>query len=276
MKVIDFRFRPNTQATIDGFTNSTMFKGMFEKIDLSHMKAQTVPEVVEDLKKHNVVKAVITGRDCESTYDAASNNAGVVDFVQSFPEIFLGFVGLDPHKGMKAVGELQESVESLGMHGASIDPYLARIPANDARYYPLYAKCCELGVPMVISTGPATLVPNAVMEHAAPRYIDYVARDFPDLKIIISHGGYPWVNEAIIVTERNRNVYMELSEYEHHPGAEAYVQAANTIIPDKILFASAHPGVDFRQAMNLYNELPFAANVRENIMYNNAARVLGL
>ena len=276
MKVIDFRFRPNTQATIDGFKNSTMFKGMFEKIDLTLMKAQTVPEVVEDLKKHGIAKAVITGRDCESTYDAGSNNAGVIDFVKSFPEIFLGFVGLDPHKGMKAVDELRRSIEEIGMHGASIDPYLAHIPANHAKYYPLYARCCELGVPMVISTGPASLVPDAVMEHAAPRYIDSVARDFPDLKIVISHGGYPWVNEAIIVAERNRNVYMELSEYERHPGAEAYVQAANTIIPDKILFASAHPGVDFRQAMNLYNELPFAADVRENIMYNNAAKVLGL
>jgi predicted TIM-barrel fold metal-dependent hydrolase len=276
MQVIDFRFRPNTQATIDGFTTSTMFKGMFEKIDLSHMKAQTVPEIVEDLKKHNVVRAVITGRDCESTYDAGSNNGGVIDFVQSFPDIFIGFVGLDPHKGMKAVKELQDSIESKGMSGASIDPYLAKIPANDAKYYPLYAKCCELDIPMVISTGPATLVPGAVMEHAAPRFIDSVARDFPELKIIISHGGYPWVQEAIMVAERNYNVFMELSEYEQHPGSEAYVQAANTIIPDKILFASAHPGVDFRQAMNLYNELPFAADVRENIMYNNAAKVLGL
>lgn len=276
MKVIDFRFRPNTQATIDGFTNSTMFKGMFEKIDLSHMKAQTVPDVVDSLRKHNVVKAIITGRDCESTYDAPSNNPEVVDFVKDFPELFLGFVGLDPHKGMKAVAELQHSIQSLQMHGASIDPYLAKIYANDAKYYPLYAKCCELDVPIIVSTGPGTLVPGAVMDHAAPRYIDHVACDFPDLKIIISHGGYPWVREAIMVVERNINVYMELSEYEHHPGAEAYIQAANTIIGDKVLYASAHPGVDFRQAMNTYNELPFAANVLENVMYNNAARVLGL
>lgn len=155
------------------------------------MKAQSVPEVVEDLKKHGIAKAVITGRDCESTYDAGSNNGGVIDFVKSFPEIFLGFVGLDPHKGMKAVDELRRSIEEIGMHGASIDPYLAHIPANHAKYYPLYARCCELGVPMVISTGPASLVPDAVMEHAAPRYIDSVARDFPELKIVISHGGYP-------------------------------------------------------------------------------------
>ncbi len=51
----------------------------------------------------------------------------------------------------------------------------------------------------------------------APRYIDFVARDFPELKIVISHGGYPWVNEAIIVAQRNRNVYIELSEYEFSP-----------------------------------------------------------
>ncbi len=85
MQIID----PNTQATIDGFTNSSMFKGMFESIDTSRMKAQVVPEIVEDLKKHGVVKAVITGRDCESTYDAASNNVGGMECVHDYPGIFL-------------------------------------------------------------------------------------------------------------------------------------------------------------------------------------------
>jgi len=276
MKVIDFRFRPNTQQTISGIQNSKMFKGLCESIDFSRMKPQTVEEVVVDLDSHGVERAVITGRDCESTYGAKSNNDSVIEFVKKFPGKFFGFVGLDPHKGMKAVYELRAAVAELGMHGAAVDPYLAQIYANDAKYYPLYAKCCELDVPVVFTTGPATLVPGAIIDHVAPRYIDFVARDFPELKIVISHGGYPWVNEAIIVAQRNRNVYIELSEYEFSPMSEAYVQAANTMIADKILYASAHPFVDFRQALKTYEELNFKPEVRRKIMYENAAKLLGL
>ena len=276
MKVIDFRFRPNTAETLDGIQNSKMFKGLCKSIDFSKMKPQSVPEVVADLDRHNVERAVITGRDCETTYGAKSNNDSVIEFVKAFPEKFIGFIGLDPHKGMKAIEMLKSCVNDLGMRGAAVDPYLAQIYANDAKYYPIYSKCCELDVPIVFTTGPATLVPGAIIDHVAPRYIDIVARDFPELKIVISHGGYPWVNEAIIVAERNRNVYIDLSEYEFSPMSEAYVQAANSMIPDKILYASAHPFVDFRQALDTYQKLPFDAEVRQKIMYDNAAKLLGL
>lgn len=276
MDIIDFRFRPNTPETINGIQNSKMFKGLCESIDFSKMKPQTLDEVVADLDRYNVRKAVITGRDCETTYGAKSNNDSVIEFVSKYPEKFIGFVGLDPHKGMKAIEEFKVSVNELGLLGAAVDPYLAQIYANDAKYYPIYSKCCELDVPIVFTTGPATLVPNAIIDHVAPRYIDVVARDFPELKIIISHGGYPWVNEAIIVAERNRNVYIDLSEYEFSPMSEAYIQAANTMIPDKILYASAHPFVDFKQALKTYESLNFKPEVRQKIMHDNAAKLLGL
>ena len=117
---------------------------------------------------------------------------------------------------------------------------------------------------------------GAIIDHVAPRYIDIVARDFPDLEIVISHGGYPWVNEAITVAERNRNVYIDLSEYEFSPLAEAYVQAANTMIGDKILYASAHPFVDFKDALTTYDKLDFKPEVRQKIMHDNAAKLLGI
>ena len=276
MKIIDFRFRPNTPETISGIQNSKMFKGLCESIDFSKMKPQTLDEVVADLDRYNVIKTVITGRDCETTYGAKSNNESVTEFISKYPEKFIGFVGLDPHKGMKAIAELKASVQELGMQGAAVDPYLAQIYANDAKYYPIYSKCCELDIPIVFTTGPATLVPNAIIDHVAPRYIDVVARDFPELKIVISHGGYPWVNEAIIVAERNRNVYIDLSEYEFSPMSEAYIQAANTMISDKILYASAHPFVDFKQALKTYESLDFKPEVRQKIMHDNAAKLLGL
>ena len=274
MRIIDFRFRPNTAETLSGIANSTMFKGLCATIDFNKMKPQTVAEVAADLAKHNVVKAVITGRDCETTFAAKSNNPSIVEFTAQCPDLFIGFAGMDPHKGMRAIRELKTLVEEKGFKGAAIDPYLAQIYVNDAKYYPIYAKCCELDIPIVITTGPGSLVPNTVIDHVAPRYIDFVARDFPELKIVVSHGGYPWVNEMIMVTQRNANVFMELSEYEFLPQSEAYIQAINTLISDKVFFASAHPFVDFRLALKNYENLPFSPEVREKVMYKNAARIL--
>ena len=163
-----------------------------------------------------------------------------------------------------------------GFRGAAIDPYLARIPADHRRFYPIYAKCCELSIPIVITTGPATLVRGAVMEDSAVCHIDRVACDFPDLKIIISHGGYPYVSETIMVVQRNSNVYLDIAEYEQQPFSEKYIEAANTIISDKVIFSSAAPFMDFQEQIALYRSLPFTPEVLEKVMYKNACRILGL
>ncbi|GAB6126245.1 amidohydrolase family protein [Humidesulfovibrio idahonensis] len=277
MKVIDFRFRPNTPDAVEGVLKSKVFGDMGKLFNVAkHLRGESLEQIIANMDAHNVVHGVITGRDAETTYGLPNGNMGIAAFVKQHPTRFSGIAGLDPHKGMKALDELTRMVTEHGFKGAATDPYLAKIPANHAKFYPIYAKCCELNVPVVITTGPATLVADAVMEHAAPRYIDAVATDFPELKIVISHGCYPWVNEAIMVVHRHKNVYMECAEYEAAPFANGYVEAANTLIGDKLMFASAHPFFDFRDRLAVSNSLPFTPEVRENVLYKNAARLLGL
>lgn len=277
MKAIDFRFRPNTLDAVEGVLNSKVFGEMGKLFKVAErLKGESLEQIIANMDAHGVVHGVITGRDAETTYALPNGNKGIAAFVKEHPKRFSGIAGIDPHKGMGALDELTRMVEEHGLKGAAIDPYLARIPSNHAKFYPIYAKCCELDVPVVITTGPATLVAGAVMEHAAPCYIDAVATDFPELKVVISHGCYPFVNEAIMVVHRHKNVYMECAEYETAPFANGYVEAANTLIGDKMLFASAHPFFDFRDRLAIYAELPFTPEVRENVLYNNAARLLGL
>ncbi len=275
-KIIDFRFRPHTPEIINGIKNSAMFKAACAAIGFDRRVPQTLPEVVEGLKQRGVELSVITGRDCEMTYCFPANNPSVLEFVRAYPDMFVGFWGIDPHKGMKAVQEAVHAVRDLGMKGIATDPYLAHIPANDARYYPLYAKCCELNVPVFITTAPPPQVPRAVMDYVDPRHVDIVARDFPELVLIMSHGGYPFVNEAIFACMRNANVYMDLSEYELAPMADIYVQALNTHIGDKVVFASAHPFVEQAEAIDIYKNLKLTDEVRHKVMYANARRLLGL
>lgn len=276
MQVIDFRFRPNTPEIIEGIRNSAMFKAACKAIGFDARKAQPLPEIVAGLDRLGVSVAVITGRDCETTYGFPANNPSVLEFCRLVPEKFVGFWGIDPHKKMAAVRETELAVREYGMKGIAIDPYLAHIPASEARYYPLYAKCCELDVPVFVTMAPPPQVPGAILEYADPRDIDKVARDFPELVIIMSHGGYPFVNEAIYTCLRNANVYMDISEYERAPMVDVYVQAMNELIADKVLFASAHPFVELADALAAYDGFVLKDEVRRKVMYENAYRLLRL
>ena len=114
------------------------------------------------------------------------------------------------------------------------------------------------------------------MDYTHPSEIDIVAKDFPDLKIIISHGAWPFVDEMIGVTFRNRNVFLEISEYEEYPGASDFLDAAKTILKDQMLFASACPFVPYLEAAEKYTTYGFDAETYEKVMWKNAARVLGM
>ena len=276
MKIIDFRFRPNTPEIINGIKNSAMFKAACKAIGFDARKAQSLPDIVADLDRLGVELGVITGRDCETTYGFPANNKSVLEFCRAYPQKFIGFWGIDPHKKMAAVREIEHVVKDYGMKGIAIDPYLARMPASEARVYPLYSKCCELGVPVFITMAPPPQVPGAILEYADPRDVDKVARDFPELTLIMSHGGYPFVNEAIYTCLRNANVYMDISEYERAPMVDIYVRAMNDLISDKVLFASAHPFVELAEALDAYADFELSADVRNKVMYENARRVLRL
>ena len=276
MTIIDFRFRPNTPEIIDGIKNSAMFRAACKAIGFEARKAQPLPEIVRGLDELGVALGVITGRDAETTYGTPANNRSVLEFCRAYPERFVGFWGIDPHKKMAAVHEVVTAIEEYGMKGIAIDPYLAHIPACEARFYPIYAKCAELGVPVFITMAPPPQVSGALMEHCDPRHIDRVARDFPELPLVMSHGGYPFVNEAIYACLRNENVYMDFSEYERAPMRDVFVDAMSGIIQDKVVFASAHPFIELKDALDAYAAFPLSDEVRAKVMYRNACRLLKL
>ncbi|MCI6333213.1 MAG: amidohydrolase family protein, partial [Desulfovibrio sp.] len=85
-----------------------------------------------------------------------------------------------------------------------------------------------------------------------------------------------FVDAAIYTCQRNANVYMDISEYERSPQVETYVKAMCTTISDKVLFASAHPFIELRDALDAYAAFPFTDEVRNKIMYENARKVLKL
>ena len=96
MKIIDFRFRPNTPEIINGIKNSSMFKATCEAIGFDKRVPQALPEIVADLDRRGVELCVVSGRDCETTYGFPANNNSILEFCRAYPNKFLGFWGIAP------------------------------------------------------------------------------------------------------------------------------------------------------------------------------------
>lgn len=280
MAIIDCRFRPHTESILRGLTESPIFRdgllAMGLDLDEYVASAEPVAKICKDLRAFGIEKAILVGRDAETTYGFKPNNDELEKFVEEDPDLFCAFAGLDPHKGMAAVRTLDDLVKNHGFVGAATDPIYNKLPIDHAKFYPIYAKCCELNIPMVITTGPARFTEGTVAQFAHPDQIDRVANDFPELRLIISHGAWPYINEMIGCAFRNKNVYVECSEYEKFPGSDAFIEAAKGILQDRVVFASAHPFVQYKDAVALYDTFGFSDEVKEKIMYTNAAHALGL
>ncbi len=118
---------------------------------------------------------------------------------------FVGFAGVDPHKGMAALHELRRAVRDLGLRGLNIQCFEHKLAPNDKRLYPLYAACIDLDIPVNIHTG-LNFSTESLIEYGRPAHLDEVMTHFPDLRVCASPPGWPWVQELIAVAWRHRNL----------------------------------------------------------------------
>ncbi len=261
MPVIDFRARPNTEQYMSMYPDAGPWARFFH---CSRPQPVSLAAFIQALDGVGLSRAVFTGR--QTPVNTLSNDY-VHECVQAYPDRLFGFAGIDPTKGEAAVREIERTVTELGMKGISIDPHSSKRTPDDDIWHPLYDKCTELGVPVIVTMGPI------VGKWAPPISIDNVAEQFPKLTIVCSHGVWPQVTELIALAYKYDNVYLEASIYEFLPGAEPIFEAANTILQDKVIYASGFP---FRPLADLqrFLEYPFAPEVVEKLVYGNAARVL--
>jgi uncharacterized protein len=234
--------------------------------------------VIALLDEAGIDRTLITGFDeWSSVHETFIPNELVADLAERHPDRFIPFAGADVPKGMEAVREFEQLVRDRGFRGLSLRPFMIGLPADDRRYYPLYAKCVELDVPLSIHTS-ANWTSVAVSDLGHPRHIDTVAADFPELKIVMSHAGYPWVLEAVLLAWKYPNVYVELAahrpKYLATPGTgwEPLLRFGQTTIPSKVLFGTGWfllgrpPG----QIVDEFRALPVADDVMELWLGRNA------
>jgi len=242
----------------------------------------TLNDFVVQLDKMGVEKAVIFNLDEETPSGIAGlPNDYYAGIVKEYPNKFIGFAGIDPLKGMDAVREIRRSYD-LGLRGVAVRPFIFQIPPTHAKMYPIYSTCVELDIPIWFHLS-INFSTNS-MEVERPIYLDIVCQDFPELKIIAGHGGWPWVNELVAVAWRNPNMYIDIASYVPKylgmkgTGWEPLINLGNSILQDKILFGSTwlFMGLSIKQLADGVMELPLKEEVKKKWLYSNAAKLLGI
>ena len=197
---------------------------------------------------------------------------------QDFPGRFFTLVTIDPNDGMRGVRELERLVREHGAGGIRVSPLYTCIPANDKRYYPLYAKCVELDVPVRVYTS-MTYANDRPYDIAHPRHLDDICIHFPELRVIAGLGGWPWINDMVGLLRRHPNLYADTAahrpKYLAQPGSgwEQFLQFGNTLLQDKIMVGLSRYlfGTSFEELIGEYRALPIKEKVMEKWLYGNAA-----
>jgi len=167
-----------------------------------------------------------------------SVNDDIAAIVAQHPDRFLAFAGVNPFEGAKAVHELERCVRELGFKGCGEFGYMDIL---DERCFPIYEKCVELDVPILIHFG--FTLPTAPLKYGDPVPLDEVALRFPELKIIAAHCAFPWFWQLAVVMARRPNVYVDVSALEMVPEV-ARLQAILTFLnlaADRVLFGTDFP-----------------------------------
>ena len=169
-------------------------------------------------------------------------NNQVASYVQNHPDRLIGFAGIDPSNPKEAIAEMRRARDELSMRGISVAPAAQDFHPSSSQAMLVYAEAADLGLPVIFHTG-VHVSAATKMEYAQPVLLDEVARELPDLTIVIAHMGYPWVEETIVLLSKHDNVYAEISWLLHQSWAayQALLSADQYGVIDKLLFGSGFP-----------------------------------
>ena len=279
MRIIDLHCYPGTQTWIDAQGPYVEALATYWKRDWS---AKTEGAVLADFTAAGV-EACLVALDLETTVATpACTNEYVHDMWKRHPKRIIQCWGtLDPFKGELAIRQAKKAVQELGFIGFHFHPIMQHFAVDDTRFYPLFEVINELKAAVMVdvgTTGMGAGLPGGMgarIRHAHPASIDNLAADFPNLKILMAHPGWPWVDEATAVALHKGNVFWEMSGWapKHFPGNLKIDMRAR--LQDKVMFGSDYPSMPYERILREWNELGYKDEVLEKIFHKNAERVLG-
>ena len=210
----------------------------------------------------------------------------ILPVLEQYPDKFAGLVGISTVRTWQderyAPRYIERAVTEYGFKGVHCYPHWFGIRINDPRMYPIYEKCAELDVPISFQTGQGTMRSNSRVV-ARPLWIDEIVRDFPTLKIVALHSGYPWEDELVAMAIVHENVYIcpDVPPPRFwHPSILAYVKEEGRFAAyggsQNVLWATDFPLQEAEPSLSEIDELGLTAEQRRRLVRDNAIRLYNL
>ena len=230
-------------------------------------KGDTAESLIEMMDEYLVDKALIA---VDSHHPEKA-----MQVLERHPDRFFGKLNVDPMEGMEALRRI-DGIAKGNKHikALNITPFMVQKPPNDKVYYPVYVKAIELDLPITMTVGlPGPRVPG---ECQNPMYLDEPLWFFPELKIVMMHGGEPWEAMCVKLMLKWPNLCYMTSAFapRHYP--KDIVHYANTRGTDRVMFAGYYPGFSYERLKNELPEVPFREHVWSKFMRENAIKVFKL
>jgi hypothetical protein len=202
----------------------------------------------------------------------------VAEAVNRYPARFHGLAGLDPTEGMAGVRAFERAVREYGFIGAHFYPHWFELAPDHARWYPFYAKCVELDVPVQLQVGQSMIYDPEYRLRSVGRPItlDAVACDFPELKLVGIHVGIPWTDEMIAMSWKHPNVYIGCDAHSPRYWPESFVHYINTYGQDKVIFGTDFPVLDFERTRAEIEALGLRPEAKRKLFRANTERIYRL
>lgn len=229
----------------------------------------------ERLRAEGVQRAVVLPEHCPATSGNVRTET-VIELARTVPDFYLPFASVDPNTDPEPAALLRRYMDEGPVHGLKLYPSYQFFYPNERRVYPIYEACLELGLPVLLHIG-SSVIPGTRLKYCDPIHLDDVAVDFPELTIVMAHGGRGfWYDACATLARQHANVHIDVTGLvpgrlrEHYPGLDR--------LADKIVFGSDWPAMPKSVEHNVraIERLGLDDDALDAILYRNAARILGL
>ncbi len=237
---------------------------MFKDIPKNDQQGSAIQRTLEAMDANGVGMGLVTLMG-----DHALNAA------RDYPERFILCSYVDVNDVMGAVHKIRSEHAEYATKAVSVFPAgnFPEVAIDNAKMYPVYAACVDLDLPIFINTGvPGPRVPGK-SQHVS--LFDIVCYDFPDLKVVMRHGGEPDESLAVKLMLKWPNLFYSTSAFspKHYP--EAIIEYANSRGADKIIYGGYFPfALELDRIFEEFSDVPFRDHVWEPFLRTNAANLL--
>ncbi len=240
-----------------------------------------IPEYLTKMDRAGVERSLLIAVRCGDLAVRGSFEipyARVAEICAAHPTRFSGLAGVDPFRGMQGLRDLESAVRDYGFVGAHLYPHWFGLAPDHAKYYPYYAKCCELDIPIMMQVGQNLIYSRErrLPSVGRPICLDQVAIDFPELRLLGIHIGVPWTDEMIAMAWKHENVFIGVDAYAPKHWPKALVHYLNSYGREKVLFGTDWPVIDPERSVREIDDLKLRPETMAALMRDNALRVFKL